>query len=50
VITTSGDFERFYSNCAEVFAKPGPPDVARLGALAAEHGMRLHRPAGDARE
>ena len=41
VITTSGDFGRFYPRAAELFAKPGPPDFARLAALNAAHGMRL---------
>jgi uncharacterized cupin superfamily protein len=44
VITNSGDFERFYSQCGEVFSVPGPPNFAALGAIAAEHGMRFARP------
>ena len=43
VLTTSGEFERFYARCGEVFAAPGPPDVARLIAIGAEHGMRFLR-------
>jgi hypothetical protein len=44
VLTTSGDFERFYTRCGEVFAVPGPPDRTRLAALGAEHGMGLGQP------
>jgi quercetin dioxygenase-like cupin family protein len=47
VLTTSGDFERFYAQCGEVFAQPGPPDRARLAGIAAENGQRLVAPAGD---
>jgi uncharacterized cupin superfamily protein len=45
VLTTSAEFERFYTRCAEVFAAPGAPDIARLVAIGAEHGMRFLRPA-----
>jgi quercetin dioxygenase-like cupin family protein len=44
VLTTSGDFERFYTRCADLFAVPGPPDGAKLAAIGAEHGMRVLRP------
>lgn len=44
VITTSSAFARFYAECGDVFARPGPPDRARLGAIAAAHGMRILAP------
>jgi quercetin dioxygenase-like cupin family protein len=44
VITTSGDFGHYFLDCAEVFAVPGPPDAARLGAIGATHGMRIVGP------
>ena len=47
VFTTSGDFERFFARCGEVFAQPGPPDRARLAAIAGETGQRFVGPARD---
>jgi quercetin dioxygenase-like cupin family protein len=44
VITTSGDFPRFYAECGEAFAAGGPPDVGRLLAIAQAHGMRFAGP------
>lgn len=41
VLTTPSGFERFYAQSAEVFAVPGPPDGARLSAIAAEHRYRF---------
>lgn len=41
VLSTPGGFDRFFARCAEVFAVPGPPDVARLAAINAEYGVRL---------
>lgn len=34
-------FETFYSRCAVEFAKGGPPDMARIVQIAAEHGIRF---------
>ena len=45
VFTTSGDFQRFYAKCGELFAQPGPPDRARLAGIAAENGQRFAPPA-----
>ncbi|MCW5775527.1 MAG: cupin domain-containing protein [Phycisphaeraceae bacterium] len=42
--TSPAGFETFFSRCAEVFALPGPPDMARLVAIAEEHG--IHFPGG----
>ena len=36
-------FETFYARCAEVFAAPGPPDFARIGAISREHGYDIIR-------
>lgn len=32
-------FEVFFARCAEEFAKPGPPDMARIVDISAEHGI-----------
>lgn len=34
-------FEVFFSRCAEEFAKPGGPDMARVIQISAEHGIRF---------
>jgi quercetin dioxygenase-like cupin family protein len=40
VITTSpAGFEKFFTQAAEVFAKPGAPNVGRAIAIANEHGI-----------
>jgi hypothetical protein len=36
-ITTSGNFEKFFTQSAEAFTAPGRPDFEKLGALAAEY-------------
>lgn len=45
VLTTPGGFDEFYARCAEVFAVPGPPDVARLASINADFGARIVGPA-----
>ena len=47
-LTTSGSFARFFTKSAEVFAVPGPPDFARLAALAAAHGYSFEKRAVNA--
>ncbi len=37
-------FETFYSRCALEFAKPGPPDMARIVQIAGEHGIQFITP------
>jgi len=37
-LQTPSGFERYFARAADVFAAPGPPDVARLAALGAEYG------------
>lgn len=37
--TAPSGFEVFFSRCADEFAKPGPPDMQRIIAIAAEHGI-----------
>jgi quercetin dioxygenase-like cupin family protein len=32
-------FERFFERCAVEFAKPGGPDMSRITAVSAEHGI-----------
>jgi quercetin dioxygenase-like cupin family protein len=41
VLTTSGEFERFYERSAAVFAEPGAPDLARLLEIAREHDLEF---------
>jgi quercetin dioxygenase-like cupin family protein len=40
-LVTPGGFDRFYSRCGEVFGIPGPPDFAKINAIAAEHGYHF---------
>ncbi len=47
VTTTPSGFETFFTRCAEVFAQPGPPDMARILAIGAEHGMKFVVPGGE---
>jgi quercetin dioxygenase-like cupin family protein len=44
VITTPSGFEEFYARSAELFAA-GPPDPARVQALATEYGYQVLGPA-----
>jgi len=34
-------FEVFFAKCADEFAKDGPPDMGKLVAIAAEHGIHF---------
>jgi hypothetical protein len=42
-ITPSG-FETFFARCAEEYAKPGSPDMGRIAAISAEHGIHFVEP------
>ncbi len=39
VHTAPSGFENFFSRCADEFARPGPPDMQRIIAISAEHGI-----------
>ena len=39
--TTPSGFEIFFARCAEEFARPGGPDMPRVMAIAAEHGIHF---------
>ena len=39
--TAPSGFETFFSRCADEFAKSAPPDMARIVAIAAEHGIHF---------
>ena len=39
VYAAPSGFEVFFARCAEEFAKPGGPDMARILAISAEHGI-----------
>lgn len=47
VTTTPAGFEIYYSRCAEVFARPGPPDMALIAEINREFGI-VFAPAPDA--
>lgn len=44
ITTTPSGFEIFFARCAEVFARPGPPDMASILAISAEHGIHFAAP------
>ncbi len=44
VMATPSGFERFFSQCAEVFALGGAPDMQRILAIAAEHDLEFVPP------
>ncbi len=44
VHTSPAGFETFYSRCAAEFAKPSPPDMARIVQIAGEHGIQFVTP------
>jgi quercetin dioxygenase-like cupin family protein len=39
--TAPAGFEVFFGRCAEEWAKPGGPDMARIFEIAAEHGIHF---------
>jgi len=43
--TAPSGFEVFFARCAEEFAKPNGPDMARVLEISAEHGIRFLGPA-----
>ena len=40
--TMPGGFEHFFAECAEVFAKGGPPDMDEIVAISAKYGIHYH--------
>ena len=46
VLTTPGGFEKFFAKCADVFSAGGPPDMARILSICAEHGIEFVPPLG----
>jgi mannose-6-phosphate isomerase-like protein (cupin superfamily) len=44
VLAMPSGFERFFSQCAEVFATGGPPDIQRIIAISEEHGLEFVPP------
>jgi quercetin dioxygenase-like cupin family protein len=44
VVTTPSGFEKFFARCADEFAAPGGPDMARVIGIAAEHGIDIQVP------
>lgn len=38
-IASPSGFETFFARCAEEFAKPGGPDMARIVEISTEHGI-----------
>jgi hypothetical protein len=41
VLSAPGGFDRFFMDCADVFAAPEPLDFSRLTAINAKYGNRL---------
>jgi mannose-6-phosphate isomerase-like protein (cupin superfamily) len=41
IITTPSGFETFFGRCAEEFAQPGGPDMAKVVGISAEHGIHF---------
>lgn len=41
ISTSPAGFEVFFARCAEEFAKPEPPDMARIIEISAEHGIHF---------
>ena len=39
--TSPSGFEIYFARCAEEFAKPGGPDMARVMEISAEHGIHF---------
>ena len=39
--TAPGGFDRYFARCAEEFAKGGAPDMERIAAINAEHGIHF---------
>ena len=48
-LQTPSGFERYFARAAEVFAAPGPPDVAGLAAIGAEYGYSFAHQRGQSR-
>jgi hypothetical protein len=44
VLALPSGFERLFSQCAEVFAAGGPPDMRRILAISEEHGLEFVPP------
>ncbi|HWI58423.1 MAG TPA: cupin domain-containing protein [Bacillota bacterium] len=44
ISTSPAGFEIFFSRCAEEFAKPSGPDMERILAISAEHGIHFVQP------
>lgn len=51
ILTTPAGFETFIARCAAEFARAGGPDMARILAISAEHGIHFLPPTvGDSAE
>ncbi len=44
IIATPSGFEQFFAQCAAVFATPGPPDMAQILSISAQHGLEFVPP------
>lgn len=44
ITTMPSGFEIFFARCAAVFGQPGGPDMGRIMAIAAEHGIEFVQP------
>jgi hypothetical protein len=41
IMTTPSGFEKFFARCADEFAKPDGPDMARIAEIGVEHGIHF---------
>jgi quercetin dioxygenase-like cupin family protein len=41
ILTTPSGFEKFFARCADEFAKPAGPDMARIVEIGVEHGIHF---------
>ena len=44
ILTTPGGFETYFARCAEVFTASPAPDMNRIIAISAEHGIHFDNP------
>ena len=44
ITTAPSGFEKFFARCEEEFTKPSGPDMARIAAISAEHGIHFLPP------
>ena len=41
ITTAPAGFDKYFARCAELFAQPGEPDMEKIVAISAEHGIHI---------